>query len=861
MCCYLKICLILLAMASKSTKSQSSSSDQISTQDLLNLITNFGLNRSRQLIENEELRLFNNNVVLEKNNPAHYVAVFNKQKKRSKEMSEFGYASIQASALMAKQFKLTRREVVYGLERVELRNTRLFQECPFRDSDNEITSNRFPRQDSTNFRRSVCEKQTQIYRSVSGICNNLDHPSWGSAFMPFYRFLPADYSDGIQSIRRSTMGGPLPSPRKISAAIHKKSSAETNQFTMMVMQWGQFLDHDLTSTPQTRGFNDSILQCCNGDGANLRDSDLHPDCMPIDIPHDDYFYSSFGARCMEFVRSSPSARLGCTLGPREQVNQITSFLDGSNVYGSSEDDEKSLRLYISGKLRYTDLHIRKALLPPLESTVANEECHITTKNLHCFHAGDQRANEQPGLTGMHTIWLRFHNHIAQKLSRLNTHWEDEKIYQETRKIVGALLQHITYNEWLPVILGPKVLEIFELKLLTKEYYKQYNKSVNPTIANAFAAAAFRFGHSLVKGSISRCNKEFKTVPFFVKLHKEFNNPMNLHNFGSVDRILLGLLTEKAAKRDEFISEELTNRLFQIPLTHYGMDLASLNIQRGRDHGIPSYNVWREQCGLKRFNRWSEAFSVIAPSTIERLSGVYEDFDDVDLFTGGLAEHRVAGGLVGPTLACILGQQFLNLRQGDRFWYENGDHPGAFSKEQLQEIRRVTLSGVICDTLDDIDNIQPYSFLTNEALRNERIPCSKIPRLRLDAWSETSFVFRNEFLQFRQGTYNPDLSEALKSTLSVLNESISLFDIGNYFSDVDDYDIEEEVEGDIQEFPHRITSDTYFHALDKAQSELVFDEEDRFARVDGYRGFKDVEKSVKQNKLDSIIEELFQGYTF
>ena len=128
-----------------------------------------------------------------------------------------------------------------------------------------------------------------------------------------------------------------------------------------------------------------------------------------------------------------------------------------------------------------------------------------------------------------------------------------------------MLQHISFNEWLPIVLGPRVLEIFELKLLPKGYYTLYNDTVNPTVANAFGAAAFRFGHSLVKSSLSRCNKDFREVPFFIKLHKELNNPANLHNFGSVDRILLGLASKRLARRDEFITEELTNHLFQVAI--------------------------------------------------------------------------------------------------------------------------------------------------------------------------------------------------------------------------------------------------------------------------------------------------------
>ena len=106
-------------------------------------------------------------------------------------------------------------------------------------------------------------------RSADGSCNNLDHPEWGSSLMPHLRFLPPSYGDGIQSDRKSTTGNELPSPRRVSSSVHQESGAETPLLTMMVMQWGQFISHDVTFTPMSRGFNKSMIKCCSKEGQQV----------------------------------------------------------------------------------------------------------------------------------------------------------------------------------------------------------------------------------------------------------------------------------------------------------------------------------------------------------------------------------------------------------------------------------------------------------------------------------------------------------------------------------------------------------------------------------------------------------------
>lgn len=98
------------------------------------------------------------------------------------------------------------------------------------------------------------------------------------------------------------------------------------------------------------------------------------------------------------------------------------------------------------------------------------------------------------------------------MSRSNIHWSDERVFQETRKIVYSIIQHITYREFLPIVLGPEVMELFELKLQDRNFFQGYDTRVNPAIANSFAAAAYRFGHSMVQNTFVRTNNDHRPLP-------------------------------------------------------------------------------------------------------------------------------------------------------------------------------------------------------------------------------------------------------------------------------------------------------------------------------------------------------------
>lgn len=182
--------------------------------------------------------------------------------------------------------------------------------------------------------------------------------------------------------------------------------------------------------------------------------DFHPECFPIRLPDNDPVHSVFGERCQSYARSAIAPRTGCTLGPREQLNQATSFIDGSAIYGNSKEEADELREFSDGKFKTQYSRSGKPLLPPDPNA---EECRYNSI-YRCFKSGDMRVNEHLGLAGLHTLWLREHNRIADKLKFLNPHWSDETLFQEARRIVAAEIQHITYKEYLPMVLGQVTLQ-------------------------------------------------------------------------------------------------------------------------------------------------------------------------------------------------------------------------------------------------------------------------------------------------------------------------------------------------------------------------------------------------------------------
>lgn len=499
--------------------------------------------------------------------------------------------------------------------------------------------------------------------AIDGSGNNLEHPDWGSTESELLRLTTADYADGTSA----PSGEDRPGAREVSNAVAAQSESVLNDrnLTDFAWIWGQFIDHDIDLS----------------EGADPAEE------FNISVPAGDVFFDPFGTGEVEISlsRSDYAEESESSDGLRQQLNAITAFIDGSVIYGSDQDRADALRVFDGGLLKTSD----GDLLPFNEDGFDN----AGGSDASLFLAGDVRANENVLLTSMHTVFVREHNRIASELAAENPGLTDEQLYQQARALVTAELQAITYNEFLPALLGPDAIS----------NYSGYDPNVVPNIANEFSTAAYRFGHSLLSSELLRLDTDGNVIEAGnLLLQQAFFNPGELIAEG-IDAGLRGAASQLAQELDTFIVDDVRNFLFGPPGAG-GLDLAALNIQRGRDHGIGDYNQVRIELGLGAVTSFDEITS--DPDLALALQNTYGSVDDIDLWVGGLAEDHLDGSSMGPTFTAIITDQFERIRSGDRYWYQN-----VFSGRQLEKLENTHLSEVI-ERNTGITGLQTNVFFQN-----------------------------------------------------------------------------------------------------------------------------------------------------
>ena len=314
-------------------------------------------------------------------------------------------------------------------------------------------------------------------------------------------------------------------------------------------------------------------------------------------------------------------------------------------------------------------------------------------------AGDIRVIEQPTLASIHTLFLNEHNRIAKHLKEClpEDFHEDDILYEETRKIVGAELQNIVYEEFLPLILGEDAMNTFNLKLSDATVY---NPDQDPSIMNEFATVAYRFGHTLIADIFQGNGPRFLKNHFF-----QFENTVTcpfsvLSNTGKcwMDE-MKEVINQQSPANDMEIADAVRENLFSPP-HEVPDDLMARNLQRGRDHGIPDYLTFLKEAKEICPNL---TYQSIPQSTFNLIVAAYNNDEGIiDPFTGGLAETPAIDAVVGPLFACVIGEQFRRLKDGDRYFFTHtsgSEHVRGVGPHTKSSVRKRTLGDIICENTD------------------------------------------------------------------------------------------------------------------------------------------------------------------
>jgi peroxidase len=535
------------------------------------------------------------------------------------------------------------------------------------------------------------------FEPIGGVGNNVANPTWGSAGTDLLRISPAAYSDGISSPSLANN----PSARVISDILNNQAdpnnpsqdiqTVDGNNLSDFGYAFGQFIDHDLDLT--TTNPNE-ILQI-------LAD------------PNDP---SQMGNQTFERSTYDPTTGTS-TSNPRQQVNSVSSYLDLSQVYGSTPAIADALRTHTGGQLKTSPGN----MLPYDNSTyftpdqlavinMANDSGAVSTQNL--FVTGDVRGNENVELTTLQTLFVRNHNLIASQLQKEHPDWSDEQLYQEARKINIAEYQNIVYTQYLPDVLGPNAIP----------QYQGYNPNVNPSIATEFSTVAFRYGHSLLSSNIERQGNNGQDVlpndpaGASISLATDYFDPNVLNPAGVTDPltghistdigpILKGDADGNSQASDLLAINDIRNLLFANGgLQDNGQDLMARDVERARDNGIGTYNQVREAYGLPAVTSFAQITSNVQVQ--QELQKAYGTVDNIDPFEGGLAEDHVPGSDVGPLFTAIIADQFTRLRDGDRFFYLNEQ----WTPDEMNIMHQGDTLAKIIEANTNVTNLQPDVFV-------------------------------------------------------------------------------------------------------------------------------------------------------
>jgi peroxidase len=541
------------------------------------------------------------------------------------------------------------------------------------------------------------------YRAIDGYGNNINNPEWGTSNTFFSRYAGKNYEDGINTIKKSVDGTDLPNARLVlqevlGKAVRTLPKPVPVRFASIAILLVLFVTHDmhyqLPNQYRTQG-----IACCSKDRSYVLPPDLsNAECLPIQVSKTDPFYKWGNITCLNMVRSD-LGKNKCGVETGEILNRATSYLDLSLIYGNVAEELPPIRLYKDGKLRMGNGNIL-----PVDSNGK-------------YLGSMDRFTAIPVASIWPALFARNHNHLAGRLATLNSHWDDEKVFQEARRINIANIQNF--------IIGLHTVEdVFQVKITAN-----YSDTVDLSTSLEFAIS-YRAGHYYIPDKMIFLN--------------ELNIGRGILQSDTIDRIDLlensfddafrGVLNQPL--NSELYGDEIINRIGK-DARGFGTDLIATDIQRARDQGLPSFVEVRRQCNLTpAINSMDDFNKIFNPINVQLLKRLYKSHEDVDFYVGGMLEifESVGYPLVGKTFGCVIVAHYDNVVSGDIYYYTHPESPYPFTEAQITAISNYAFSNFFCtnSNLTEVNSMWPAPYIP---LLNPKRKCTDYPEMDLSAWKE------------------------------------------------------------------------------------------------------------------------------
>ncbi|KAJ6637386.1 Peroxidase [Pseudolycoriella hygida] len=504
-------------------------------------------------------------------------------------------------------------------------------------------------------------------------CNNISLDDSKTSTSNIYRrLLPAAYKDGLYKMQLHR-----PQPKNISDTLfnshplYGENSRNADGIILdpilniAVVQWAQFIEHDLVKTVYRTMSNNCPIECCERDMSDPPPRYIHPSCSPLKVS------GNFGkyVTCLSYVRSAIGVHPHCHFGAANQINQATNNFDLSQLYGINDEVTRTLRRFINGEL----LASNDPDYPCLPISDESEKlCMHNTTEKPCFKSGDSRVNMNPYVTPLYTIFLRSHNKLAKRIKNVKKSWSDQRIFKLARKLNTIIYRNIVLSEWSKIVLGENsVNQMFE------EVYnadgRRDSDTLSDAISNEFATAGIRFYYSMMPGecllkrtinsdSMSDENNvvlKFRYENEIMEIKNEYYKPRSLGTNNELDVIMDAILNQNSMAMDSAYVDDVAKYMYRFQYSQHGevgTDVLALDLLRGRDHGLADYKSYLEGCTNTVITTWDGLKPYITEMNLNRLKSLYTSVSTIDLIVGAISEKPLENAVVGPTFACIIGEQ-------------------------------------------------------------------------------------------------------------------------------------------------------------------------------------------------------------